>query len=597
MMNNVAELHSLIEFLRIKPYHEARRFNQDFTLPLKRRHQYGRDQAMRKLQALLKALLLRRTKQSEIDGKPIIQLPPRTTEVQHAVFDDEQLAFYTALESRTQLQFNRYLKAGTMGKNYSNVLVLLLRLRQACCHPHLIHDFADDAMGSSDLSPSDMIELARQLAPDVVTRIRGLDAFECPVCYDAVANPAIFLPCGHDTCSECFVKISDQTSMQGLAHGQESSDVRCPQCRGRISSKESIDYNTFKKVHMPELAIGSGADCGAEAEDFDDEGDAASDSGSDDGSEADSDPGSLKDFVVADDDDEGGQAENDGDDGDDGDDDPFGDHASGKNPFEKAANLDRKKRKRETSPPLVTPKPRSKKHKKKVDRKGKGKATEKASTLSLAELKKAAMRNAKGRRAYMRRLEKDWIPSAKVDKCCEIIDQVLQGSADEKVIVFSQFTSLLDLLEVPISRKKVGFERYDGSMSATQRNDAVLKFSDPTNLRCRIMLVSLKAGNSGLNLVAASHVVILDPFWNPFIEEQAIDRTHRIGQQRPVRVHRILVKDTVEDRIIALQEKKRQLIEGALDETASQNISRLGLRELAFLFVSDAPAPRLATIC
>jgi len=98
------------------------------------------------------------------------------------------------------------------------------------------------------------------------------------------------------------------------------------------------------------------------------------------------------------------------------------------------------------------------------------------------------------------------------------------------------------------------------------------------------MLVSLKAGNAGLNLTCASQVIMMDPFWNPFIEEQAIDRAHRIGQRRPVQVHRILVPDTVEDRIIALQEKKRALIEGALDEDASANIGRLGVQELAFLF-------------
>ncbi len=100
------------------------------------------------------------------------------------------------------------------------------------------------------------------------------------------------------------------------------------------------------------------------------------------------------------------------------------------------------------------------------------------------------------------------------------------------------------------------------------------------------MLVSLKAGNSGLNLTAASQVIIFDPFWNPYIEEQAIDRAHRIGQLRPVQVHRLLVEDTVEDRIVQLQEKKRELIESALDENASRSIGRLGVRELAYLFVS-----------
>jgi SNF2 family DNA or RNA helicase len=79
-------------------------------------------------------------------------------------------------------------------------------------------------------------------------------------------------------------------------------------------------------------------------------------------------------------------------------------------------------------------------------------------------------------------------------------------------------------------------------------------------------------------------VIIFDPFWNPYIEEQAIDRAHRIGQMREVHVHRILVPQTVEDRIVELQDKKRQLIDGALDEKESKNIARLSTRELAYLF-------------
>lgn len=101
------------------------------------------------------------------------------------------------------------------------------------------------------------------------------------------------------------------------------------------------------------------------------------------------------------------------------------------------------------------------------------------------------------------------------------------------------------------------------------------------------MLVSLKAGNSGLNLVAASHVIIFDPFWNPYVEDQAIDRAHRIGQTKEVFVHRLLIEQTVEDRIIELQEQKRELIGGALDEGGSMNVTRLSGRDLAYLFVSD----------
>ncbi|KAI9835451.1 MAG: hypothetical protein M1819_002369 [Sarea resinae] len=532
MMNNVGELFSLIEFLRIKPYNEQTRFNLDFGRPLKNGSQAGKEKAMRKLQALLKAILLRRTKKSQIDGKPILNLLERTTEVRNAVFSEDEQEFYRALESKTQLQFNKYMKAGTVNRNYSNILVLLLRLRQACCHPHLIRDFGIAV--NAEVSMDDMVSLAKELAPEVVSRIKEIESFECQVCYDAVDNPTIFIPCGHDTCSECFARISDPT--QALAQGNDDFVAKCPSCRGKIEPKKVIEYNVFKQVHMPDPTT--------EAKQADVEEDADSETESEDDDTDESDTSSLDGFIV--DDDETG---NEG-------------YGEGSDPFSKSKKSTRKKK----------------------DVKGKGKAKEaKGPTKSLAQLKREGARNAKARRKYMRRLARDWVSSAKVDKACEILEKIEEAEVPEKTIVFSQFTSLLDLIEVPISRKGWGYRRYDGGMSATARNQAVLDFTDQPN--CKIMLVSLKAGNAGLNLVAASQVIILDPFWNPYIEEQAIDRAHRIGQLKPVRVHRILVENTVEDRIINLQEQKRQLIEGALDEKASQNIGRLGIRELAYLFV------------
>lgn len=214
--------------------------------------------------------------------------------------------------------------------------------------------------------------------------------------------------------------------------------------------------------------------------------------------------------------------------------------------------------------------------------------------LSLAQLKTSSNRNAKLKRKYMKRLEKDYVPSTKIEKTMELLKNIRdkpsgpnEKAKPEKTIIFSQFTSLLDILEIPLMAEGFTYARYDGSMSANQRNDAVIEFTETE--QTTIMLISLKAGNAGLNLTAASQVIILDPFWNPYIEEQAVDRAHRIGQRRPVEVHRILIADTVEDRILALQEQKRQLIESALDEGALNRVSRLGPRELRFLFVSAHP--------
>lgn len=214
MMNNVGELYSLIHFLRIKPYNEYPRFQQTFG-NLSSRTQHGAETSMRKLQAILKAILLRRTKTSLIDGKPIIELPPKTEEIQHVLFSDDEQDFYRALEAKTQIQYNKYLKAGTVGKNYSNILVLLLRLRQACCHPHLIRgDFEEATPAGADIDADTMVKLAQSLSPDVVARLLAQESFECPICYDAAENPRIIVPCGHDTCSECLTKITDQAVQQ-----------------------------------------------------------------------------------------------------------------------------------------------------------------------------------------------------------------------------------------------------------------------------------------------------------------------------------------------------------------------------------------------
>lgn len=380
---------------------------------------------------------------------------------------------------------------------------------------------------------------------------------QCPVCYDATPNPRIVIPCGHDTCAECLTKISDQANQQNLADGNENGGTsKCPTCRGPLSMTKIIDYMTFKKVHNPDPAEDDD-ETASESSDSDD-----SETESEAESEDDVDRnGNLKDFIVSDDIDDETADEDDSVEGDEGDDEA--DYA-----------------------PKDKPKPSkpSKKKKERRPRDKKGKKPHKKEHVSLAMLKKEASRSAEGRRRYMRYLRKNWQPSAKVTKCVELLETFINDG--QKTIIFSQFVSLLDLLQVPIDEKRWNCLRYDGAMSADARDAAIQKFSDTQTHN--IMLISLKAGNSGLNLVAASRVIILDPFWNPYIEMQAVDRAYRIGQQRDVQVHRILIKGTVEDRIIELQEQKRKLVDSALDEGANKSLGRLDVRQLAFLFGVEA---------
>lgn len=528
MMNRTDELYGLVRFLRIQPYCEWGHFRRDIKASLEKGTHAVKQDGMRKLQALLKAILLRRTQESKIDGKVIFELPEKKINRVHVSFDAEQQAFYNALESKTQLKFNKYLKAGTVGKQYSHILVLLLRLRQACCHPHLLKDFAEPA---GDISEESLLDFARQLGPDVVERIKAEDgAFSCPICLDGVENPAIFLPCGHNACTECFARITSEP-----ARGDEG--YKCPNCRGKLDPKRITDYYSFKKVHMPDAHPADDDESFVKEEAY-----ASSDSESysdNDGEEDD-----LNGFIVPDDVIDG------------------------------------------PGPERPKQKPKKSKGKEKMvnDSKGKEKMVDGSpkQKKTLAQLRREAHRNRAAKRRYFRRLCKDWVTSAKVDRTIELVRDIKKADPTEKTLIFSQFTSLLDILELPLAREQHEYTRLDGSMSVDMRNDAVNRFIDSPS--CNVLLVSLKAGNAGLNLNAASQVIILDPFWNPYVEYQAIGRAHRLGQTRPVTVHRILVPETVEDRIMELQRKKEELITMALDENAGRNISRLGVQELSYLF-------------
>ena len=149
-------------------------------------------------------------------------------------------------------------------------------------------------------------------------------------------------------------------------------------------------------------------------------------------------------------------------------------------------------------------------------------------------------------------------------------------SAGHKALIFSQWTTLLDLVEPELKRLKVAFARIDGS--TRDRSKIVDLFQSSSGPP--ILLISLKAGGTGLNLTAADHVFLLDPWWNPAVEDQAADRAHRIGQNNPVLIHKLIARDTVEEKVAILQEKKRALADIANNFGTSGTIDRSELIDL-----------------
>jgi superfamily II DNA or RNA helicase len=168
-------------------------------------------------------------------------------------------------------------------------------------------------------------------------------------------------------------------------------------------------------------------------------------------------------------------------------------------------------------------------------------------------------------------------PGAKIETLLEQLEEVLDEG--HKVLVFSQFTSFLAILRRRLDERSVVYEYLDGR--TTDRQARVARFQEDAD--CKLFLVSLKAGGQGLNLTAADYIYILDPWWNPAVEAQAVDRAHRIGQTRRVFAYRLIARDTVEEKIVALQDRKRELAESIVRADESM-IASLTAEDVELLF-------------
>ncbi|KAG4302033.1 hypothetical protein PCK1_001708 [Pneumocystis canis] len=448
MQNSIDELYSLMRFLRIKPYDNWSTFSDHFSRHFSKYSSSSNiKECMRKLQVLLKAILLRRTKSSTIDGNPILKLLPRNIDLVHVIFTDEELVFYKKLEAQSQLQMSQYVNENMSRSHYTNLLVLLLRLRQACDHPWLVK--TEEPVKVSEIDSKSQEELVLEIFPQQVQNIRRLKSFECHVCYEVILSPNFIVPCGHHYCGDCIVKITEQNQKTAIMNGNIGSDARCPECRCLFNLKKVVDFSVFRKVY------------GWDYE-----------------------PNFIKD--------------------------------------EENKIFDE-----ETDEDLTVVKNKEKGHS--FD----NNCTIDHSNTSLEWKKIFGYKFIKqAKNSFQEKLKnyENFKSSAKIDKCIEILDKIKHNNGLEKTIVFSQFVEFLDLLEIPLFLRGYKVLRYDGRMSAVHRDESLLKFDkDPTQT---VMLISLKAGNAGLNLTVAS----------------------------------------------------QDLIENALEENASMQISRLNKQELSFLF-------------
>ncbi len=167
--------------------------------------------------------------------------------------------------------------------------------------------------------------------------------------------------------------------------------------------------------------------------------------------------------------------------------------------------------------------------------------------------------------------------SSKLELLEELLEELIEGG--HRVLIFSQFTTMLGNIKVLLEKMNINYFSLDGSTKAIKRNEMVNDFNDGEN---EVFLISLKAGGTGLNLTGADTVIHFDPWWNPAVEEQATDRAYRIGQTKKVHVIKIVTRGTIEEKIYALQEKKREIIKRVIQpgETLITQMTESDIRDL-----------------
>ncbi|XAR59134.1 DNA helicase [Bertholletia excelsa] len=470
IQNAVDDLYSYFRFLRYEPYAAYTSFRSTIKFPIIKNPTKG----YKKLQAVLKTVMLRRTKGTLLDGKPIINLPPKSVELKKVDFTKEERDFYCRLEADSRAQFAEYAAAGTVKQNYVNILLMLLRLRQACNHPLLVR--GNDSTSTWRSS----VEMAKKLPQE--KQVFLLNCLEtclaiCGICND-LPDDAFVTSCGHVFCSQCIC--------EHLA----GDDKQCPatNCKAQLTLSSVFSRATLKCSLFDQPGLDD-----------------------------------TSDFSVS-------EASN------------------------ELGSFDSSKIKAALEVLQLLSKPRNSN-----TETGSLKSTDDDSTCS----------------------EQDMVEKRNSEQ--QQSSHYFNKVVGEKAIVFSQWTRMLDLLETCLKKSSIQYRRLDGTMPVVARDKAVKDFN--TLPEVSVMIMSLKAASLGLNMVAACHVLLLDLWWNPTTEDQAVDRAHRIGQTRPVTVLRLTVKDTVEDRILALQQKKREMVASAFGEDENGGgQSRLTIEDLEYLF-------------
>nr|XP_009479636.1 PREDICTED: helicase-like transcription factor [Pelecanus crispus] len=397
IQNSVKDLWSLISFLKLKPFTDREWWHRTIQRPVTT----GAPGGLGRLQSLIRSITLRRTKTSKVKGKPILELPERKVLIQHVTLTEEERQIYQSVKKEGKAAISRFFSEGTVLAHYADILGVLLRLRQLCCHPHLCIN-TSSSFSADNRTPEELYETLVSKMKLVLSS--GSDE-ECAVCLESLTHPVI-TRCAHVFCKPCIFEVIRS----------EQTNAKCPLCRSELRVEHLVE-------------------CPLEEEEID---------------------------------------------------------------------------------------------------------------------------SSNGKKSHQ-----EWISSSKINALMHALIELRRDDPTAKCLVVSQFTSFLSLIENPLKESGFAFTRLDGSMAQKKRVEAIQCFQSSQAGSPTVMLLSLKAGGVGLNLTAASRVFLMDPAWNPAAEDQCFDRCHRLGQKHNVVITKFIVKDSVEENMLKIQNKKRELAAGA----------------------------------
>ncbi|EKM52744.1 uncharacterized protein PHACADRAFT_211962 [Phanerochaete carnosa HHB-10118-sp] len=581
--NTLADIYGLIRYGCWRPWNDWKSFN----LYIAKTQLEDAPLAGLRAQEVLKPLLLRRTKDAELEGEPILQLPEKHIEIIRLDFSRDERQLYDHIEKKAQIQINKYIRQKTIVKNHSAVLVLILRLRQLCCHPNLVlHDVdGDPTMAMASAAEKEFerakkvmgvrwamnmkkkfLDRAKEALKDYDAEDLKADDGSCPVCDEMfVGDSGVVLQCGHEVCFDCCRELASAPIVHNGIFGEadEETNLRVEAEFEKAAAQGLRPCPTCKKMNdlRPSAIFRSSAFKPTE-----EELQAATRRRY---------PGSSRNGS-------GSVSAN--------------QSQSRKAPQTKAISIDDSDIELSDSSDEDLPDPaellrnyRGPQKEQKEKNKGKEKASEDDQVTDIT-IEDIAGTNKVQEPSWD--IFKTWAhgganvePSAKMLALVDLLKE--WESTGDKTICFSQWTSMLDLVESIFIRNGVQNLRYDGSMNREAREYVLARFRQPGGPR--VILISTKCGGVGLNLTSANRIINLDLSWNYASESQAYDRVHRLGQEKEVFVKRLVVNDTLEERMLKLQETKTGLADAALGEGSGVKLHKLSVKELKDLFGLSKP--------